>query len=492
MKAILICPRVAAMRDPYIHNIGISYIAGALLAAGHDVEVIDAYLNQYDDMELESVIRETVPRDGRLLVGIGGIITAYNFIDGLSRIIKSVNRDAFIVVGNSVGSSTFNFIFDDMPVDAVAMGEGESTVVELAAALENDGPLEEVRGICYRTPHGFRRTPPMPLIQDLDSIPFPALEKFDMERYMINSVRAIGKRFINISTSRGCPYNCTYCYHAFQGTKVRRHSVERIISEIKLYRQRYSIESFAFSDDLFMINRKLVEAFCDALVRESPGLEWIVAGRVNSCLDSELLKKMRGAGCVMIGLGVESADQRILDNINKRATVDMARRAINNCRAAGIEPSCSFMIGNEGENAETVASTVAFIDEMEIEPPVTFFFATPYPDTELFRRGVKSGKIRNARKLVREYGEQGANLLVNFSQLSNAELISLKNQAQMRIVLNYASKHKRWFAGYIFRRARFYAGVISRSAASEGLLSTAKRVAEKILVRLRVLIGARA
>ncbi len=489
MKVLFICPNVATLRAPLVHNIGVSYVAGAVRAAGFNCGVLDIYGMQLGDEDVIAKLEMSLAGEEKIVVGIGTIISGFTYVNWLVREIKRIKPDAFVVIGNSVGSSIYNFIFDEMPLDAVVMGEAEETMVEFLRKIERGETLEEVKGICYRTANGFRKNDARPLITNIDEIAWPALDLFDMEIYFENQKKHSGARTIYLSTTRGCPYKCTYCYHAFQGSRIRSHSIERIISELKFYKEKYKLESFAFSDDLFMLNRERVLAFCDALDREKLNMTWAVSGRVNSCRDMDVLKRMKNSGCTMIGLGVESGDPRILENIKKRATVEMAKTAIFNCRQADIFPSCSFMIGNEGENYESVENTVKFIDEVNIEPPVTFFFATPYPDTALFATGLKKGLIKDVKELVRSYGEQGANLLVNFSQLSDEQLIKLKNRAQLKIVFNYARRNKAWFFKYIFRRAYFYMETIYKNFMVNGFKETLKKIKEKLWARINSFVS---
>lgn len=490
MKVILICPKVAALRTPLMHNIGIAYVAASLRHAGYTPEIIDIFGKRYSDFEVLSILKTSLNVPEKIWIGIGSIVTCYSYVKWLVKEIKKIRPDAYIVIGNSLGSSIYNFIFDEMPVDAVVLGEGEATAVELARAIDKGLPLENVDGICFRTKFGFKKNKLRSLIENIDDIPLPALDLFDMEIYLNNQKTETNLRTIYISTTRGCPYKCTYCYHAYQGSRTRHHSVERSIAELKLYKINYGIEGFVLSDDLFMLNRERVEKFCDALEGEGlNNLKWSVAGRANSCQNLELIKRMKKSGCQAIGMGIETGDQRILNNINKRTTVEMGLKAINNCFEAGLKSSCSFMIGNEGENYDSIKNTLEFIDKANIEPPVTFFFATPYPDTELFNRGMKKGIIKNVKKLVESYGEQGASLLVNFSELSDAELINLKNSAQLKIVLNYARKNKLWFISYLFKRTLFYIKTINNYFNEHGAKETINRIYDKLMIRLKSLYG---
>jgi hypothetical protein len=157
-------------------------------------------------------------------------------------------------------------------------------------------------------------------------------------------------------------------------------------------------------------------------------------------VDEELLVRIKKAGCVSLGFGVESGSPLILKNIKKFATPEQALKAIHLCQKIGIEPNCSFMINNIGESRETVFETVEFVKKAKI-PPISFFYATPYPGTELYTYALQKGLIPDELKLIESYGEQGGKILVNFTNMSDDELMSLNKEAVKAIRDNYRRVH---------------------------------------------------
>jgi radical SAM superfamily enzyme YgiQ (UPF0313 family) len=220
---------------------------------------------------------------------------------------------------------------------------------------------------------------------------------------------------------------------------VRFHSAERIIEEVKLVQEKFGIKGVFFADDLFITNKKRVHRFCDLVEKEGLKFSWSAAGRVN-LVEEELLEHMKLAGCVGLGFGIESGSQKILDNIKKQTTVEQGGRAITMCKKVGIYPPTSFMIGNVGETRETVYESVNFIKKY-VDETVFFFYTTPYPDTELYQYAKDKGMIKDEIELFEAYGEQGAKILVNFTDMTNQELTDLKAEAEWEIQKHYFMRH---------------------------------------------------
>ncbi len=424
------------MRKPCAYNIGLGYIASSLIEDGHKVKVLDIEGYRYPKSRVIDLLRKT-EFDA---VGIGTLITGYKYVKWIIKKIKELKPQIPIWIGNSIASTIPELILDDIKeIDVVVIGEGENTIKELAKITEQHGDLSNIRGICFRKEGKIIRTPERELIEDIDRISFPAWDLFPQNIHMHNKTGILPSPTAYIITARGCPYHCTYCYHPFQNQKIRFHSAKRIIEEIKLLISKYGIKSVLFADDLFVTNKKRVYEICDLLEQEKIKIQWMAAGRVN-LVDKELLKRMQHAGCKIIGFGIESGSQQILDNIKKQATVEQAIRAIQLCQESGILPACSFMIGNIGETSRTVAQSVSFI--LNYVPHLAgFFITTPYPCTELYQYALEHGKIPNQIKLFESYGEQSDKLLVNFTEMSDGELLRLKKKAEGIIQKNYDRKH---------------------------------------------------
>lgn len=449
MKILLINPPIREWAKPNILPLGLGYVASSLRNSGHEVEVLDINAHRFSASEVQEKIR-AAKFD---LVGIGGIVTVYRYVKWLIGLLKKYHPDKKVVVGGSVATSIAHIILDKAGADFACMGEGEVTAVELAQALEKNKDLSGVDGLWFKDNSGkINRNKRRGVIGDLDSVPLPAWDLFPMDIYLKNPVGAPNRNkwidggldkdsplTMNLSGSRGCPYQCIYCYHDFMGDKYRHRSVESIIEEIKILNEKYKVEYLHFVDDEFCLDSAFVYDFCRA-VKNNFGrkITWGCAGRVN-LMTEDLIKNMADAGCLLIGYGIESGSQKILDNLKKGVTVEQAKQAIRLTVKYIGWADCSFMIGSPGENTDTINETINFCKELDLSPEV-LFFTTPYPGTQLYEMAKAAGKIPDEEEYVLNLGEQGEKVRLNFTEFSDSELI--RTQERMIKELNAWNKLK--------------------------------------------------
>lgn len=436
MKLLLINPSIREWAEPNVFPSGLGYIAAVLREKRPDweVEVYDINALRPSREEVEAFIRDAEFD----VAGTGGIVTIYKYIKWLIGVIKKYHPDKKVVVGGSCATSIPQIMMDHTGADILCIGEGENTVVELLDAIEDGKGPDDVAGIWFRDGGDVRRTAPRPAIKKLDTLPHPLWELFPMDVYTANPVGAVNlnkwddgkqregeeRKSMNVLSSRGCPYKCTFCYHDFMGAAYRHRSAESVYEEIVFLKDRYGVDYIHFIDDCFIINRKNVMRFCDLMIRNGVGVEWGCAGRVN-VMTEELVAKMREAGCVFIGYGIESGSQKLLDSMKKKVTVGQAKNAVRLTQKHLGWADCSFIAGMPGETRETVRETIDFCKELALAPEV-IFFATPYPGTELYRIAMESGKIADEEEFALSLGEQGEKVRVNFTDFSDAELTRIK------------------------------------------------------------------
>ncbi|MBU2541481.1 MAG: B12-binding domain-containing radical SAM protein [Candidatus Omnitrophica bacterium] len=432
MKILLINPPIREWARPNVLPLGLGYIASVLRNAGHEVEMLDINAYRFSPREVEGKIRHAEFD----VVGIGGIVTVYKYIKWLIAILKRCHPSKKIVIGGSVGTSIPHIILNKTEADVVCIGEGEITIVELIDALEKGNDLSNINGIWFKQRDGkIHRNNNRAVMDNLDTIPFPAWDLFPMDIYLKNPVGAPNRNkwidggsdkdsvlSMNLSGTRGCPYKCIYCYHDFMGQRYRHRSVQSIIKEMKYLNDNYKVEYFHFVDDEFCLDRKFVSEFCKALKSAfNSKITWGCAGRVN-LMTEDLVIKMADAGCVLIGYGIESGSQKILDRLKKGVTVAQAKEAVRLTVKHLGWADCSFMIGSPGENLETIKETVNFCKELNLTPEVIFFI-TPYPGTELYDMALSQGKIKDEEEYLLNLGEQGEKVRINFTELSDEELM---------------------------------------------------------------------
>jgi radical SAM superfamily enzyme YgiQ (UPF0313 family) len=432
MKVLLINPPIREWSKPNVFPLGLGYIASVLKERGHEIEVLDINAHRWSRQEVEAKVRDS----DFDISGIGGIVTIYRYTKWLIETLKKHHPDKRIAVGGSVGTSIPHIILERTKADIVCMGEGEDTIVELLENLEKGkDALHKVEGIWFKNKDGkIERNGPRKPIKNLDKLPWPAWDLFPMDIYLKNPIGAPNRNkwidggadddaplSMNIYGSRGCPYKCIYCYHDFMGQAYRQRSVDDLVKEIRYLHDTYGVPYIHLIDDEFCFKRNYVLDFCRKLKKDfNNTITWGCAGRVN-LMTEPLISAMADAGCVLIGYGIESGSQKMLDVMKKGVKVEQAKKAISLTKKYLGWADCSFMVGTPGENWETIQETIDFCKDLDLSPEVIFFM-TPYPGTELYRMAIEQGKIKDEEEYILNLGEQGEKIRVNFSELSDEEL----------------------------------------------------------------------
>ena len=379
MKILLIQPppRKIAKENIVVPPLGIAYLAAVIEKQGHSVSIIDAFAEALDLHSLEDRVKKIAPD----LIGITGMTPV---IDNAFRTAGICRRYAkYVVIGGPHVSVAGSKVFEQCPdVDYVIQGEGEISFPLLVEALERNKDITNVPGVITRDFSNL----PSPLIDELDSIPFPARHLLPNERYRY--ILSSGK-VTTMFTSRGCPYHCVFCDKAVFGSKWRARSAANVLDEIELVRRDYGIDSIIFYDDLFTLDKKRVLEICQGIIDRELKIEWKCEGRVNLA-DKETLTLMKKAGCSMIAYGVESGNQKGLDYLNKGTTVEQIRNAFELTKRAGIRPMAYFVLGIPVETYDDELRTIDFAKE--IKPAYAqFSILSPVPGTKLYDDAVRMG-----------------------------------------------------------------------------------------------------
>jgi radical SAM superfamily enzyme YgiQ (UPF0313 family) len=379
MKIGLVFPR---MKYPSGDTpLGILYVATYLRSHGHDVDVIDTtFLADRNDV---------VPKlkAGYGILGFSTMTTMLKDALWIAKQAKLLNPNTRIVFGGPHPTVMPDHALKNEHVDAVAIGEGEATWLDLA---NRHGNFKGIKGIWYKHNGKTVKNPPRPLIKDLDSLPFPDQELVDLDQYFahwfqLDSV-ARDLRGINIISSRGCPYNCSFCqptlFKLF-GRSIRRRSPQNIIDELSHWKERQNINAFMFQDDTLIFDKKWVEEFCDLLVLSKLDLVWGCNVRAN-LVDRRTFEMMHAAGLRKVFMGIESGSQRILDEVyQKGITIQQVRDSVKVFRSLGLKSQGYFMLGAPTETLDEVRSTISLARGLDIDE-ATFSVTTPLPETHLY------------------------------------------------------------------------------------------------------------
>jgi len=342
---------------------------------------------------------------------------------------KDVCPDSFTILGGPHASFLpVDTLKECSALDAVCIGEGEETMIDLAEASMERRSLSNVRGIAYRSGKKIQLNQPRPLIRDLDSIPFPARHLLPMDRYKV-----LGKKTIicHIMSSRGCPFQCIFCSPSqLYGKKYRARTAKNVVDEMEHLVSEYKPESIEFSDDEFTLNRKRVEEICDEIKSRGLDIGWACSSRVDT-INRSLLKKMRRAGCFLIYYGVESGSQRILNFIKKGIRIEQIKKAIIWTKEAGIKTLGSFMIGFPDETREEIGETIKLSKNLKLDY-AQFSIVTPYPGTELYQTAKRDGLL-----LTEDWSEYtAARPVMKMRNMNVEELPKIFRKAYMKFYLS--------------------------------------------------------
>ncbi|MBW7996785.1 MAG: radical SAM protein [Candidatus Glassbacteria bacterium] len=402
MKCALIIPawrpeeifstRTAGSQINYWQPLGTLYVGASLVEAGHEVEFLDGSFLTH-----EAILR----RVDRMKPDFAGIYSTTFGWPGAVRTaadIKALDRQILTCVGGPYPTVAQDGCLGDggEGIDAVVVGEGEGTVVEILKRLRSGMDLVGVPGVVARKNGNIVRNPPRPLIADLDRLPFPARELLgDGSRYIPAPATYRRKPVAVITTSRGCDRRCVFCFQIDKerkgGTRgVRFRSVENVLEEIELcLRQGY--REIKFIDDSLAADYGRAMRLAGEIKRRRLDFTWFASACANQ-VDEPLLAAMKDAGCWAILIGGESGVQRNLNTLRKGITLDQIRNAVRAAKKVGLRVSVPFMFGIPGETFDDALRTIDFA--VELDPDLANFHAiTPFPGTPLYDRAEEYGAV---------------------------------------------------------------------------------------------------
>jgi len=373
LRTLLVNPPYAYSEIPII-PLGLSYIAAILEREGHEVEVLDLLVSKYSHEKIEAKLKEYQPD----IVGTTSVTMNYPIASDILRFCKNTDKDIITIIGGSHVTFCPEDTLTEAPwIDIVIMGEGDQTILDIVRKK----PLESVGGIAYKS-NGIKITHQRELIKELDSLPFPARHLFPLSKYLALECHC------SLVTGRGCPFSCIFCVGSkMGGRRVRFRKPELIVDEIELALS-YGFKEMNMEDDLLTLNHKHVYAFCNEVMKRGLKFNWSIFSRADT-VNTELLRKMKKAGCNWMLYGVESGNQHILDTVKKNITLDKIREGVRLAKEADIKVMASFIIGLPGETRDTLRETIRF--GIELDTSWGFNVLSPFPGTEVREKAQEYG-----------------------------------------------------------------------------------------------------
>lgn len=282
---------------------------------------------------------------------------------------------------------------EDPHLDCIVLGEGELTLAELLPCILEGDDLSDIRGIGFRENSKAKLTSPREEIVDLDSLSLPAYDLIELSRYW--DLPRFGTTFVNkeyatLSTSRACPYQCTYCHRIF-GRRYRSQRPENVLRDLETLAREHRVREVQFVDDCFNLEKKRMDAICDGIVER--GLDFSISfpnGIRGDIMNGESLQKLKRAGIYRITYAVETASPRLQKFIKKNVKLDKLKDVIEETDRQNIMVDGFFMVGFPGETREEINMTLEYAISSKLHS-ANFWFVTPFKGTELYDQAVELG-----------------------------------------------------------------------------------------------------
>ncbi len=444
MEVLLAVPRYnfTTKKDyRYIFTIGLGYIAAVIKNAGHALDGLN--FNHFDGAP-EDLIAAALSKKKYDAVCLAHEGFAHEVIKKIIHRCKSHETAPKVIIGGTLVTSESKLMFESLNPDFAVVGEGELTIVELLNALETKSDVGEVKGIIYRNSAGETiATTRREVINDLDSLPFPDFDSLDFPEYLDNQDATATPfslfdypRPYPILCSRGGPFQCTFCYHSL-GRKYRNRSIENIVQELRQVIPKYKINIIFFYDDLFAVNKERLYALCKEIkqiLKETPwDCKWFCQLSVQK-VDEEMLETLKDAGCVCIGYGFESFNQKVLKSMNKPITPQQIDTAVKLTKKYGFVINAGFIFGDLAETKETARETLEYWKN-NCDGQIQLNFIQPTPGSEIYEHCIRKGIIKDRLDFIKNRIHH-TNWFNMTDAMTDEEILKLKKEI-MRLRSTY-------------------------------------------------------
>ncbi len=463
MKILFINPSLRLGSEFLFLPVGLGYVMTYIKQAGYTFDLLDIDGRQLQDDYVENYFKENKYD----VICVGSIVTHYRWIKWCINTIKKYQPDCKVIVGNSVGGSIPEVLFQTSKVDIVIYGEAEITLKETLDAIKSNDSFgtiveprveiphpnkgypatikgEGIAGLIYRTKdnlivnNGKRKA-----VRNIDDFPFPDWELFDVQHYLKKGIKhgASHSWFypkdkavtMPINTARGCVFKCTFCHYVFWHDPYRHRSAENVIAEIKNLKEKYGANFFNFWDELSFHKLGPAEKFLDKLIEADLKIHFTCAIRADLMgkdVDPKgnpiprerrlnLAKKFVEAGCVSAGYSLESGSNKILESMNKKVKSEYFHEQVEICREAGLITNTSLVIGYPEETKETIDETMSKLEALNVYPSAGFLL--PLPETGMWKHAIENGFITDIDKFLTAITER-QDFSLNMTKMDEEEL----------------------------------------------------------------------
>ncbi|MAF13890.1 MAG: hypothetical protein CMI53_03285 [Parcubacteria group bacterium] len=414
--------------------IGITALASVVRDNGYQVKLFDGNVEKDPIKNIKKVLLEFKPE----VVCLSYTSLLVDGATDVADIVKSINPNTIVICGGYHSTVRPHEVIQNKNYDFVVVGEGEITMIELLKQFEaGDSDYSKIKGILYHEGDKLIRTEFRQLMPEVDSLPFPAYDLLDLDKY--SSLASTRKPYVTYIRSRGCPFNCNFCgVRSMFGRKYRSESPEKTIENLDTLVRDYNVKEINFKDSDFLINRRNVADLCRLMIAKNYDFVWTCNSRVDR-VDDEILDLMSRAGCSLITFGVESGSQEILDNLNKDAKIEQAVEAMRLTKKYKIKSAVDMILGGIGETTETLDETLKFL--RDIDPDyASFTYLTAFPGSDLYGQAIENDWFIDKND-INDYGYE--KLQINATKMTDKEL----SKAYRKAVTSFYFRPK-----YIFKR----------------------------------------
>jgi|TARA_B100001964_G_scaffold43769_1_gene48704 radical SAM superfamily enzyme YgiQ (UPF0313 family) len=463
MKILFLNP---SLRPGSVHvflPVGLGYVMTYVKKHGYSFDLLDIDIANYSNAYVEKYFI----KNKFDVICMGSIVTHYKWIKWCINTIKKYQPEATVIVGNSVGGSIPEVLFQTTKVDIVVYGEAEVTMKELFDAIKLNksfGNIVEPRveiphtnkgypstikglgipGIIYRTKNnlivnnGKRKA-----VKKIDDFPFPNWDLFDVETYIRIGRNHQGSNSwfykpeetisMPINTARGCIFKCTFCHYAFWHDPYRHRSAENVIAEIKQNQKKYNANYFNFWDELSFHKLGQAQKFLDELIQADLKIHFTCSIRADLMgreLDNKgnpiprkerlgLAKQFVKAGCALVNYSLESGSDEILEAMNKRVKSKYFNEQVQICREASLPTNTSIVIGFPQETSETIKDTMTKLEKLKVYPSTGFLL--PLPETGMWKYALDNNHITDIDQYLTKIADR-QDYTINLTKMSDDQL----------------------------------------------------------------------
>ena len=405
MRILLVIPRfVPRFGEFYDFPLGLGYIAASLKHAGYDVHCLN--LNNYQE-SVESIVADKVRKVQPDILGTGGLSTQYRHIKLAIDTAKLISPDLKIMAGGGIISSEPELMLNALKADIGVIGEGEETVVDLIDCLENERNLNSVKGIIFKDIDSCNNertvmTEKRPNIINIDLIPWTDYEEFDIKtRFSFNKglffTHIKNIRFIEMISSRSCPFDCSFCFHPL-GRGYRERSLDNFFSELENLIAVYDINALGILDELFATKQERLIEFCSRI--KSYNIKWGVQLRVD-VVNEDVLDLMKDSGCIVVSYGIESMSQTVLTGMKKHAKPAMIDSVLELTYRKKMTIQGNLIFGDSSETLQSVQETLSWWNKHK-KYQLSLNHIQQYPGTKIYNDAISNGAIKDKLQFIEQ------------------------------------------------------------------------------------------